>query len=79
LTGFCEGFDGEVFYHNTPVEEVLNLFGKTGGNLGRVIDLLNEWDVIRSNEIVLDRLIDVGYQFGREIPDTIKFENYTLI
>jgi hypothetical protein len=79
LTGFCEGFDGEVFYHNTPVEEVLNLFGKTGDNLGRVIDLLNEWDVIRSNEIVLDRLIDVGYQFGLEIPDTIKFENYTLI
>lgn len=79
LTGFCENFDDSVFYHNTPVEEVLNLFGKTGDNLGRVIDLLNEWDVIRQNEIVLDRLIDCGYQFGLEIPDTIKFENYKVI
>ena len=79
LTGFCEHFDGEVFFHNNPVEEVLDLFGETGDKLGKVIDLLNELDVIRQNEIVLDRLIDCGYQFGLEIPDTIKFENYTLI
>jgi hypothetical protein len=79
LTGFCENFDGDVFFHNNPVEEVLNLFGETGDKLGRVIDLLNEWDVIRQNEIVLDRLIDCGYQFGLEIPDTITFKNYTLI
>ena len=79
LTGFCEHFDGDVFFHNNPVEEVLNLFGETGDKLGKVIDLLNELDVIRQNEIVLDRLIDCGYQFGLEIPDTITFKNYTLI
>jgi len=79
LTGFCEGFDGDVFFHNTPVEEVLNLFGVTGDKLGRQIDILNEWDVIRHNQIVLDRLIDCGDQFGIEIPDTITFKNYTLI
>ena len=79
LTGFCEHFDGEVFFHNNPVEEVLDLFGETGDKLGKVIDLLNELDVIRQNEIVLDRLIDCGYQFGLEIPDTITFKNYTLI
>ena len=79
LTGFCEHFDGEVFFHNNPVEEVLDLFGETGDKLGKVIDLLNEWDVIRQNEIVLDRLIDCGYQFGLEIPDTITFKNYKVI
>ena len=79
LTGFCEHFDDSVFFHNNPVEEVLNLFGETGDKLGKVIDLLNELDVIRQNEIVLDRLIDCGYQFGLEIPDTITFKNYTLI
>lgn len=79
LTGFCEDFDGDVFYHNNPVEEVLDLFGETGDKLGKVIDLLNELDVIRQNEIVLDRLVDVGYQFGLEIPDTITFKNYKVI
>lgn len=79
LTGFCEDFDGDVFYHNNPVEEVLDLFAETGDKLGRVIDLLNELDVIRQNEIVLDRLIDCGYQFGLEIPDTITFKNYKVI
>lgn len=79
LVGFCENFDGEIFFHNNPVEEVLNIFGETGDKLGKVIDLLNELDVIRQNEIVLDRLIDCGYNFGIEIPDTITFKNYTLI
>lgn len=79
LTGFCEDFDGDVFYHNNPVEEVLDLFGETGDKLGKVIDLLNELDVLRQNEIVLDRLVDVGYQFGLEIPDTITFKNYKVI
>ena len=79
LTGFCENFDGDVFFHNNPVEEVLNIFGETGDKLGKVIDLLNELDVIRQNEIVLDRLIDCGYQFGLEIPDTITFKNYKVI
>jgi hypothetical protein len=54
----------------------LDLFGTD--KLGRIIDLLNEFDVIRGDLVILDRLEEVFYSVGMEVPEGIRFKNYRL-
>jgi len=78
LYGFPEFFDGGVYYSGNPVEEILGLF-KTF-RLGKVIDLLNEYGVIQQDGklVVLDRLEEVFYTLGMELPKEIKLSNYEV-
>jgi hypothetical protein len=54
----------------------LGLFGTN--KLGRIIDLINELDVIRGDLVILDRLEEVFYSIGVEVPEGIRFSNYRL-
>jgi len=78
LYGFPEFFDGDIFYDNNPVSEILDLF-KTN-RLGKVIDLLNEYGVIQQDGklVILDRLEEVFYTLNMEIPKEINLYNYEV-
>jgi hypothetical protein len=76
LSGFPEYYDGDVYYRKNPVSEILDLFMTC--KLGRVIDLINEFDVIRGDLVILDRLEEVFYSIGVEVPEGIRFSNYRL-
>ena len=76
LRGFPEYYDGSVYYSGNPVSEILGLFGTN--KLGRIIDLINELDVIRGDLVILDRLEEVFYSIGVEVPEGIRFSNYRL-
>jgi len=78
LYGFPEFFDYIFYYSGNPVEEILDLF-KTK-RLGKVIDLLNEYDVIQQDGkvVILDRLEEVFHMLGIDIPEEIKLINYEV-
>jgi len=87
LYGFPEFFYGHIFYGTNPVSETLNLFNGnrkmeailSSGNLGKVINLLNEYDVIQQDGklVILDRLEEVFYTLGMELPE-INLKNYEV-
>jgi len=85
LYGFPEFFDGDVYYNFNPVSEILDLF-KTklpkhcANRLGKVIDLLNEYWVIQQDGtlVILDRLEEVFYMLGIDIPEEISLKNYEV-
>jgi hypothetical protein len=81
LKGFPEYYDGDFSYYNNPVSEILDLFVSkvvTFG-LGSIIDIINEYDVIRGNKVILDRLEEVYYQLGMTPPENIELTNYEVI
>jgi len=81
LYGFSEFFEGLVNYTNNPVTEILDLFKYvTGTNrIGKVIDLLNEYDVIQHGKLViLDRLEEIFYILNMKIPEEINLKNYEV-
>ena len=60
FNGFPKDFKKTVFYDGNPVSEVIYIFLKTfngyinrvgGGNIGQLIDLINDHDVIDGNNI----------------------------
>jgi len=77
LYGFPEFFDGNIYYDSNPVEEILDLFNTS--RIGKVIDLLNEYDVIQQDGkvVILDRLQEVFYMLNLTIPK-IKLEDYEV-
>jgi len=77
LYGFPEFFDGDFSYDNNPVGEILDLF-KTN-RIGKVIDLLNEYDVIQQDGklVILDRLEEVFHTLNMKIPK-INLKNYEV-
>jgi hypothetical protein len=47
--------------------------------VNKFINLINEYDVIRGNRFIIgDRLEEVLYILGLNIPDNIKFDNYEM-
>jgi hypothetical protein len=80
LRGFPEYYDGDVYYGDNPVSEILDLFARkvVGGELGRIIDIINDYDVIQGNKVVLDRLEEVYYQLDMTPPNNIKLTNYEI-
>jgi len=78
LYGFPEFFKGGISYHGNPVSEILNLF-IGNSRLGKVIDFLNEYDVIQQNgkAVILDRLEEVFHTLNIEVPE-IKLKNYEV-
>jgi len=72
LYNFPEFFDGTVYYHGNPVTEILDLFIKESYyRLGKVIDLLNEYDVIQQDGklVILDRLEEVFHTLNIKLPE----------
>jgi hypothetical protein len=80
LRGFPEYYDGDVYYRDNPVSEILDLFARKveGGKLGRIIDIINDYDVIQGNKVILDRLEEVYYQLDMTPPNNIKLTNYEI-
>jgi len=78
LYGFPEFFDNNIYYDFNPVTEILNLFNTD--RLGKVVDLLNEYDAIQQDGtlVILDRLEEVFYTLGMEVPEEISLENYEV-
>jgi hypothetical protein len=80
LKGFPEYYDGDFSCYNNPVSEILDLFvSKVGDKLGSIIDIINDYDVIRGNKVILDRLEEVYYQLGMTPPENIELTNYEVI
>jgi len=84
---FPEFFYCHIFYDNNPVSEILNLFKKIDMVFGlpdvisgKIIDLLNEYDVIQQDGklVILDRLEEVFHTLSMEIPKEIKLDNYEV-
>jgi len=77
LYGFPEFFDNEIYYSSNPVSEILYLFED---RFGKVIDLLNEYDVIQQDGkvVILDRLEEIFYTLNMEVPKEINLKNYEV-
>ena len=77
LYGFPEFFDGNIYYSVNPVSEILYLFPN---RLVKVIELLNEYNVIRQNGklVILDRLEEVFHTLNMDIPKEINLKNYEV-
>jgi len=78
LYGFSEFFDREVYYGGNKFTEILDLFKHD--RLGKVIDLLNEYDVIQQDGtlVILDRLEEVFHTLNMVIPEEINLKNYEV-
>jgi hypothetical protein len=72
--GISEFFEGNFWCSKNPIEEIWKLFYDV-----RCIKFINEFDVIRGNTIILDRLEEIYHQLGIEIPENIKLNNYEII
>jgi hypothetical protein len=40
---------------------------------------LNEFDVIQGNKVIMDRLEEVFYQLGMDVPENINLPSYEII
>jgi hypothetical protein len=84
LKGFPEYYEGNVYYSGNPVSEILDLFATNTlttepSKLGRIIDLINEYDVIQNSKIIEDRLLEVFHILDMEMPKNLNFQNYEII
>ena len=89
--GVPEFFEGLFYCEENPIEEIYRLFiqedkhitdfsllyGLDG--LSKCIKWINEFDVIQGNKVIMDRLEEVFYQLGMEVPENIKLKNYEII
>jgi len=76
--GFPEYFDGDFNYDNNPVSEILNLFNHiTDTSLLKIIEYINEYDVIQGNNMILSRLEEVFYTLEISTHD-FNFDNIIL-
>ena len=89
--GVPEFFEGLFYCEGNPIEEIYRLFiqedkhitdfsllyGLDG--LSKCIKWINEFDVIQGNKVIMDRLEEVFYQLGMEVPENIKLKNYEII
>ena len=72
--GVPEFFEGDFYCYNNPIFEIYDLFRTVN-----CIKWLNEFDVIQGDKIVLDRLEEVFYQLGMDVPQNLTFKNYEII
>mgnify|MGYP003402237676 CR=1 FL=1 len=70
--GFPEYFGGRLLIDNNPVHNIYKLF-----NDPSKITLFNEYDIIRGNEIILDRLNDFLNEVGK--PEVSEVAEYICI
>ena len=72
--GVPEFFEGLFYCEENPIFEIYDLFRTVN-----CIKWLNEFDVIQGNKVVLDRLEEVFYQLGMEVPENINLPSYEII
>ena len=72
--GVPEFFEGYFFCEGNPIEEIYALFKDS-----KCIQWINEFDVIRGHKVIMDRLEEVFYQLGMDVPENIKFKSYKVI
>jgi len=77
FNGFPEYWTGIVSFTENPVQKILDRFKRD--LWCRVIDLLNEMDVIRGTDIIEQRFEEVYYRMKLEIPKNLEVEGYNLI
>ena len=86
--GVPEFFEGYFYCEGNPIEEIYKLFLQEDSiNDSKCIKWLNEFDVIQGDKVVLDRLEEVFYQLGMDIPQSVvniglknlTFKNYEII
>ena len=89
--GVPEFFEGLFYCEGNPIEEIYRLFIKEDKHitdfsllygldgLSKCIKWINEFDVIQGNKVIMDRLEEVFYQLGMEVPENIKLKNYEII
>ena len=89
--GVPEFFEGLFYCEENPIEEIYRLFiqedkhitdfsllyGLDG--LSKCIKWINEFDVIQGNRVIMDRLEEVFYQLGMEVPENINLPSYEII
>lgn len=80
---------------SAPIVEILNIFGEKrhiynnekdiqdffsqGKSIFRILNFLNEYDVIQGDSVIQDRLEMALDQLGIKVPDSIELKNYKLI
>ena len=73
--------DRDFFCEDNPVFEVYRLFHQTAINT-KCIDLLNEYDVIQGDKIILVRLEEVFHLLEMEVPEdleSLSLEYYKIV
>ena len=86
--GVPEFFEGYFYCEGNPIEEIYTLFLQEDSiNDSKCIQWINEFDVIRGNKVIMDRLEEVFHQLGMDIPQSVvniglknlTFKNYEII
>ena len=78
--GVPEFFEGLFYCEGNPIEEIYTLFlQKEYFKDSKCIKWINEFDVIRGNKVIMDRLEEVFYQLGMDVPQNLTFKNYEII
>jgi len=77
FNGFPEYWTGRISFTRNPVQKILDRFKRD--LWFRVIDLLNEMDVIRGTDIIEQRFEEVYYRMNLEVPKSLEVEGYNLI
>jgi hypothetical protein len=77
VRGVKDGWRGRFYSQGNPVHKIFKLFPKKRRD--EVIEYLNEHDVIRDGKIViLQRLEQVFYDMGLEVPEIDHIEGYEI-
>ena len=89
--GVPEFFEGLFYCEGNPIEEIYRLFIKEDKHitdfsllygldgLSKCIKWINEFDVIQGNKVIMDRLEEVFYQLGMDVPENIELPSYEII
>ena len=78
--GVSEFFEGLFYCEENPIEEIYTLFlQKEYVKDSKCIKWINEFDVIRGNKVIMDRLEEVFHQLNMVMPENIKFKSYKVI
>ena len=89
--GVPEFFEGLFYCEGNPIEEIYRLFIKEDKHitdfsllygldgLSKCIKWINEFDVIQGNRVIMDRLEEVFYQLGMDVPENIELPSYEII
>jgi hypothetical protein len=89
--GVPEFFEGLFYCEENPIEQIYRLFIKEDKHindlnllfgldgLSKCIRWINEFDVIQGNKVIMDRLEEVFYQLGMDVPENINLPSYEII
>ena len=78
--GVSEFFEGLFYCEENPIEEIYTLFlQKEYVKDSKCIKWINEFDVIRGNKVIMDRLEEVFHQLNMLMPENLTFKSYKVI